>query len=227
MDNGQEKILWDIIRVFNKIGLAEHVVLIGSWAEYFYTDIFASGFTPEIRTRDVDFMYRNLNIPKEKLPLISSLREIGFIYNEDPLTGIARFYKEGLIELEFLTMVQGSGENNIYNIRSLDIKAEGLREINIIAGSSFEYWKNGLLILLPEPAVYIVQKILTNPTRKPEYKKEKDIRSVKNILKFVEKEDYHRSKLAEVMSSLTKKQIAILKQVCEANHIEFKTLPLF
>lgn len=93
MNNEQEKILWDTIRIFNAIGLAEHVILIRSWAEYFYTDIFTSGFTPEIKTRDVDFMYRNINIPKEKIPLISSLRKIGFIYNEDPLTGVAKFYK--------------------------------------------------------------------------------------------------------------------------------------
>lgn len=225
MNNEQEKILWDTIRIFNAIGLAEHVILIGSWAEYFYTDIFTSGFTPEIKTRDVDFMYRNINIPKEKIPLISSLRKIGFIYNEDPLTGVAKFYKEGLIELEFLTMVHGSGKSSVYPIRSLKIKSEGLREINIIADFSFEYRKNDLLIILPEPAVYVVQKILTNPTRVPANKKEKDIRSVRNMLKYIEKEDYHRNKLVEIMSSLTKKQLEILNEVCEANHIEIKTKP--
>ena len=122
-------------------------------------------------------------------------------------------------------MVHGSGKSSVYPIRSLNIKSEGLREINIIADFSFEYRKNDLLIILPEPAVYVVQKILTNPTRVPANKKEKDIRSVRNMLKYIEEEDYHKNKLVEIMSSLTKKQIGIFNEVCEANHIEIKTKP--
>ena len=122
-------------------------------------------------------------------------------------------------------MVHGSGKSSVYPIRSLNIKSEGLREINIIADFSFEYRKNDLLIILPEPAVYVVQKILTNPTRVPTNKKEKDIRSVRNMLKYIEEEDYHKNKLVEIMSSLTKKQIGIFNEVCEANHIEIKTKP--
>ena len=122
-------------------------------------------------------------------------------------------------------MVHGSGKSSVYPIRSLNIKSEGLREINIIADFSFEYRKNDLLIILPEPAVYVVQKILTNPTRVPTNKKEKDIRSVRNMLKYIEEEDYHKNKLVEIMSSLTKKQIEIFNEVCEANHIEIKTKP--
>ena len=219
MENEQERILWDTLKIFNRIGLSEHVVLIGSWAEYFYSDLFTSGFIPEIKTRDVDFMYRNINIPKEKLPLISSLSENGFIYSEDPLTGVAKFYKEGLLELEFLTMVQGSGKDSVYSIRSLDIKSEGLREINIIADFTFEYRKNGLLVLLPEPAVYVVQKILANPTRVPALKKEKDMRSVKNILKYIIEDHYHKNKLSEIMSTLNKKQLVIFNRVCDEYRI--------
>ncbi|MHB1454656.1 MAG: hypothetical protein ACYCYM_11995 [Saccharofermentanales bacterium] len=154
------------------------------------------------------------------MPLISALTENGFIYNESPRTGVAKFYKEGLLELEFLTMVHGSGRDNVYSIRSLDIKSEGLREINIIADFTFEYRKNGLLILLPEPAVYIVQKILANPSRVPTLKKEKDMRSVKNILKYIMEDDYHKNKLKEIMSTLSKKQQAVYKRVCEEYHVE-------
>lgn len=219
MENEQEKILWDTLKIFNNIGLSEHVVLIGSWAEYFYSDIFISGFNPEIKTRDVDFMYRNINIPKEKLPLISKLSENGFVYSEDPYSGVAKFYKEDLLSLEFLTMVHGSGRDNVYSIRSLNIKSEGLREINIIADYTYEFRKNGLLIILPEPAVYVIQKILANPTRVPAFKKEKDIRSVKNILQYILADNYH-NKLAEIISILTKKQLAIFNRVCDEYHIE-------
>lgn len=70
-------------------------------------------------------------------------------------------------------MVHGSGRDSVYSICSLNIKSECLREINIIADYTFENRKNGLLILLPEPAVYVVQKILASPTRVPALKKRK------------------------------------------------------
>ena len=149
VDKKQEELFWQTLKIFNEIGLAQHVMLIGSWAEYFYQDMFQTGFRPDIRTRDIDFMYRNINLPKEKIPLISSLVESGYLYAEDPYSGVARFYKENLLELEFLTRVQGSGKESVYAIRSLDIKSEGLREINILADFAMEYRKNDLLIILP------------------------------------------------------------------------------
>ena len=107
MDQRQEQVFWETLKIFNEIGLSQHVMLIGSWAEYFYTDIFKTGFQPEIRTRDIDFMYRNISIPDEKIPLIAALTHNGYLYTEDPYSGVAKFCKEDLLELEFLTRVKG------------------------------------------------------------------------------------------------------------------------
>jgi len=71
-------------------------------------------------------MYRNISIPDEKIPLIAALTQNGYLYTEAPYSGVAKFYKEDLLELEFLTRVQGSGKESVYPIRSLDIKSEGL-----------------------------------------------------------------------------------------------------
>lgn len=38
---------------------------------------------------------------------------------------VAKFYKEDLLELEFLTRVKGSGGKSAYPIRALGIKSEG------------------------------------------------------------------------------------------------------
>ena len=220
MDQKQEELFWETLKIFNEIGISAHVMLIGSWAEYFYKDMFKTDFRPEIRTRDIDFMYRNISIPDEKIPLIAALTQNGYLYTEDPYSGVAKFYKEDLLELEFLTRVQGSGKERVYPIRSLDIKSEGLREINILADFALEYRKNGLQIILPEPAVYVIQKILTNPTRVPVNKKEKDIRSVKNLLVHILQDKYHLEKLKEVISCLSRKQSATLKTVCQRYQIE-------
>ena len=72
---------------------------------------------------------------------------------------------------------------------------------------------------VPEPAVYVVQKILTNPIRNPPEKKTKDINSVKELLYHIEKSPEHLSKLKEVYNTLAKKQLKILEQVCSENQI--------
>ncbi|MEZ4508114.1 MAG: hypothetical protein R2912_01700 [Eubacteriales bacterium] len=49
----------------------------------------------------------------------------------DSISEVAKFFKEDLLEIEFLTKVIGSGSQTI-PVRSLGIKAEGLRIINIL-----------------------------------------------------------------------------------------------
>ena len=62
--NEQQSAFWDIIEVFNKEGLLPYVMLIGSWAEYIYQYYFQSDFRPNLRTRDVDYLYINLKKPQ-------------------------------------------------------------------------------------------------------------------------------------------------------------------
>ena len=222
MTKEQENAFWQTIKVFNEIGLLQHVMVIGSWAEYLYPSLFETDFVPNLKTRDVDFFYRNINIPKEKIPLIEKLKEIGYVYDE--VDGISRFYKEDLLELEFLTRVLGAGVEGKMKIKPLGITSEGLRVINILASFACEVEKTlptGELVKInvPEPAVYVVQKILTNPIREPPEKKAKDIAAVKELLYHIEKSEMHMLKLKEVFLTLSAKQRKTLKQVCEENKI--------
>lgn len=112
----------------------------------------------------------------------------------------SRFYKEDLLELEFLTRILGAGTEGKIEIKSLGITSEGLRVINILGLFAKEVKvlspdKNEYTIIVPEPAVYVIQKILTNPTRKPPEKKQKDIAAVKELLYHIEKSPEHLMKL--------------------------------
>lgn len=52
------------LRVMDEAGCLEHVVLIGSWAEYvwWHADLM-EGFRPNIRTLDIDLLVRNMRRP--------------------------------------------------------------------------------------------------------------------------------------------------------------------
>ncbi|MBQ8681141.1 MAG: hypothetical protein IJ530_15525 [Treponema sp.] len=217
MTKEQESAFWDTIKAFKELDILRNIMIIGSWAEYLYTDLFKTDFYPNLRTRDVDFFYRNINIPKEKVPLVQKLKEIGYVYDE--VDGISRFYKEDFLEIEFLTKVLGAGTEGKIRIKPLGITSEGLRVINILSDFACTVRKildGGLEyeITVPEPAVYVIQKILTNPTREPEEKKAKDISAVQELLYHIKKDDYHFAKLHEVCKVLSKKQLKTLESVC-------------
>ena len=107
----QQAAFLETIDIFNKEGLLPYVMLVGSWAEYMYQRyVFRTDFTPNLRTRDVDFLYPNLNKPKgHEIKIIKSMEEKGFLYTVDYISGVGKFVKENLLELEFLTRVIGKG----------------------------------------------------------------------------------------------------------------------
>ncbi|WP_297644700.1 GSU2403 family nucleotidyltransferase fold protein [uncultured Treponema sp.] len=222
MRKEQEEAFWQTIKAFDEIGLLSHVMIIGSWAEYLFPPLFKTDFMPNLRTRDVDFFYRNINIPKEKINVVQKLKSIGYVYDE--VDGISRFYKEDLLELEFLTRVLGAGTDGKVEIKPLGITSEGLRAINILSDFAREIESTATdgenyTLIIPEPSAYVIQKILTNPDREPREKRAKDISAVKELLYHIGKSTEHKIKFSEVYKRLSAEQLKIIKQVCEENQI--------
>jgi hypothetical protein len=220
MNIEQENSFWQAIETFDNEGLLPYIMLIGSWAEYIYSFYFETDFKPNLRTKDVDFLYRNINRPKNEIKIISALKEIGFYYAEHPISGASKFFKEDLLEIEFLTRIIGSGSKHIYEIPSLGIKAEGLRIINMLNNYPLELECKEFIITVPEPAAYLLQKLLTNPTRTPFVKREKDIYSVKELLFHIRQSKWNYGRLKPIFESLTKKEQSIILNTCEKNEIE-------
>ena len=53
-----------------------------------------------------DFLFKNLQIPKRKIPLSEALREKGFSYIENRMTGVGKFVKEcNFIILDILILI--------------------------------------------------------------------------------------------------------------------------
>ncbi|MDP3447186.1 MAG: GSU2403 family nucleotidyltransferase fold protein [Eubacteriales bacterium] len=222
MNKEQEQAFWDTIKVLHELDVLPHVMLIGSWAEYLYPLLFESGFEPNIRTRDIDFFYRNLKLPNKPVRFVEAMKKNGFLYDVDSISEVAKFYKEDLLEIEFLTKVFGSGARSVYLIAGLGIKAEGLRIINILDDFATEVTQNGYTVIVPLPSAYVVQKLLANPTRVPASKREKDIASVVNLLDHIKASEKHRQDLNRVLSSLTVKQRKVLDEVTKTNRIDFE-----
>lgn len=97
-----------------------------------------------------------------------------------------------------------------YKIPSIDINAEGLRELSLLNEHCFEMMKNGITVFIPEPTAYVIHKILINEKKERFTKKEKDVRQ--------------KMLFRNIVQSLTKKQRKIFESVCISNQIDFSII---
>ena len=87
-----------------------HLVLVGSWTEFVYKEAgMLPGFDPNIRTRDVDFLVRNLRKPNPPAGLSGIARERGYFVESDRVTGTTKILDVSGLEVEFLIGKRGAG----------------------------------------------------------------------------------------------------------------------
>ena len=217
--NKIKRAFWETIKVLNKNEVLEHVVLIGSWAEYIYEESgLLKNFESNLKTRDIDFLIRNINKPRKRINIIEILEREGFGTSIDYISGVFKFYKGKDLELEFLVREMGRGQSEPYEVPSFGIKAEGLRDTNILIDNINVIEVEDIKIIVPTPQAYLLQKIIINSKRKS--KAEKDYFSIENLLENIKTSDIEFRKLKQLFNILTKKQKIIIIKFLEDNLLE-------
>lgn len=202
----------EIMRKLDDAGCLEHVMLIGSWADYLYS---ASGLLPDyesrIRTLDLDFLVHNIRKPTEKKNAVELLKELGFIVQIDRITNVTKLLEpETGFEVEFLSQQLGSGEER-YMKTNLGVTAQALRHLNILASNKMEVEYLGLKVLIPKPEAFALHKMIINPERKPE-KAQKDKEAIINMYPFLDKDVFN-----EIKSTLSKKELKTVETFISEN----------
>lgn len=204
-DTAPEQLFWQVIEILDNKGLLPHVLVIGSWAEYLYHDYFEGEFTPNIRTHDLDFVIRNIRKPANPVSLAPYLRAQGFLHDVDRVSGVNKFFYEGGFEVEFLAPAYGVGERYI-KVPSLDIISQSIRNLSILLRNPIVVTSHGYELITPEPAAYILQKVLINQERKG-YKQQKDAQSLEWLCQYIAEKPSEVERLQAVFAdSLSKKQ---------------------
>ena len=137
------------------------------------------GFEANLKTRDIDFLIRNINKPRKKISIIEILEKEGFETSVDYISGVYKFFSEKDLEIEFLVREMGKGQSDAYNGPSFGIRAEGLRHTGILIENNRTLEIKNIIITVPTPQAYLLQKIIINKKRKS--KKEKDYLSIENL----------------------------------------------
>lgn len=103
-------------------------------------------------------------------------------------------------------------------VKGLDVVAEALPKMAPAGWNYVQVEFNGYSVNVVSPVSYVLQKLLINKERKPEFKKEKDIKSIKYLLPFIYASKKYNCELKESFTKYPKKwKTAILETATNYN----------
>ena len=206
-----------VIKALNEANALQHCVVTGSWAMYFYRFIFED-FHPRVETTDLDMYLPNpKSATAENLP--TRLRDISYIRSDDTLTGKTTFLSSNGFEIEFLT-VPDRTMSPVLRVPGMSIGAEALPKMAPIGWNYVELEWEGMKIKVASPASFVVQKLLINGERKPEWKKEKDLDAVRYVLIYVNASQKYREELKNSILSAPRKWKKAILDTAMKNKID-------
>jgi hypothetical protein len=165
----------------NKVN--EDVILIGSWATYFYQSIWPT-YQPIIRTTDIDF-YTGYTFGPNHIDLPAILMKNNYIVDVKNRSYHQTIFSIRGFEIEFVTNLRRDHKSS-FLVKNLNIKAIPLpHHEKITFDQTFVYQfdtKSSIRII--RPSLYVVLKLLINRNR-PKEKGKKDLESIKSIIPFL------------------------------------------
>ncbi len=211
-----ENKMLDIIEALHKSGLLKNCIISGSWAMFFYKEIF-QGFVPPIATTDFDIFLPNVSKIKEG-NINKLLIDLDYLRDDDSFTGKTKYYSKDGFEIEFLT-VPDRTMNNVIKIHSIGIGAEALPKMKVAEWNYITVKYNGYDVNVPSPASYCLQKLLINKER-TDVKKVKDIDAVKYILGYVLVSNKYRAEFIDSFNGAPKKWKKAIREAIEVNKLD-------
>ncbi len=221
MQDKQTELLFKVLNILQDKSVLRHFVIAGSWCIYFYRFYFHKRSPiASLRTRDVDFLIPNPKSLNTRVDLPELLRSLGFTVDYRGEQGFMRLVHPELF-IEFLVPEKGRGIDKAFSLPHLGLNAQALRFLDILYLKTVTLEIKGLKINLPDPACFLLQKIIILERRPEKDKKEKELEQIERTFDLIKKENkvgdlksiflkLHpkwRSRLINNLSKLDKKEI--------------------
>ena len=190
MEKKQYDLCLEILRRFDKVGILNYFILIGSWAVYFYKEYFSDQPYIDLaamKTRDIDFLIDKPSKIKKKVNIPEFLEDLGFVTIFRGSRGYIKLDHPELI-LEFLVPEKGRGVNKPYPLPNLGMNATALRFLNFLSSNTIRVKLENFYITLPHPANFALHKLIIFQRRPKKEKGLKDLNAAIEIIKaFIDK----------------------------------------
>jgi len=210
-----------VLKKLHDAGCLNHIVLVGSWASYFYGLYFKShDYRPLIRTSDIDFLIPNpRNVaPDLDLNLGRVFEELDFVKHFDR-SGLIKYESKSLT-IEFLVPEIGRGSGGPIKVKGLNITAQPLRFLNMLSEDLLVVQYEGMRIKVPDPVAYAFYKLIVSGRRFKKDKKAKDYDTAIDLIRFLKKQGMSRN-ITSYFNSLPKPWQKKVSSILEgANNLE-------
>ena len=185
MEKRQSELCLEILRRFNKAGVLNDFILIGSWCVYFYKDYFSN--VPyidqaTIKTRDIDFLINNPAGIRQEVNVPTLLKDLGFVTTFKGSRGYLKLDHPDLL-LEFLVPEKGRGTDKPVHLPKLGMNAVALRFLSFLSANTIKVKVEDFHVTLPHPANFALHKLIIFQRRLKQDKAVKDRNIAIEILK--------------------------------------------
>jgi hypothetical protein len=200
-----------------EVGVLSDIILIGSWCLYLYRTLFTDADTmPAIRTVDLDFLVPNPPKIKHKVNIPKILEELGFVEEFSHLSGNSKFMHPDL-EVEFIIPEKGRGKDGPHSIKEINIRAQGLRYVNVLQDYNMRILYEGTNVRVPEPSAFALHKLQVSNKRSRPDKKSKDLEAAVGLGEYLITRDDQVTKMREIFSSLPAKWKKEILEIAKEN----------
>ncbi|MBU1912537.1 MAG: nucleotidyltransferase domain-containing protein [Candidatus Omnitrophica bacterium] len=185
MEKKQYELCVEVLRRFNKAGILDGLILIGSWCLYFYKGYFKNISYIDIstiRTRDIDFLVPIPARIKKEVDIPKLLEDLGFVIEFKGSKGYIKLDHPDLI-VEFLVPEKGRGSGRPYKLPQLGMNATPLRFLSFLTDNVIRVKVEDFYINVPHPANFALHKLIIFSRRAKEDKALKDKNTAIEILK--------------------------------------------
>jgi hypothetical protein len=185
VEKNQYKLCFEVLRRFDKAGILDGLILIGSWCLHFYKDYFENISYIDIvtiKTRDIDFLVPIPARIKKEVDIPKLLKDLGFVIEFKGSKGYIKLDHPDLI-VEFLVPEKGRGSDRPYKLPQLGMNATPLRFLSFLTDNIIRVKVEDFYINVPHPANFALHKLIIFSRRLKKDKALKDKNTAIQILK--------------------------------------------
>jgi len=178
---------------------------------------------PSLRTLDADFLIPKRGDIRREVDVPSILKSLGFVptfYRASEWV----VYDHPELRVEFLIPELGRGSEKAQEVKSLGVKAQALRYLNLLASHPRVIDYKGLSIRVPEPAAFALQKLIISQRRSKREKREKDLDTATEILDYIFNSSNELIKLKSILKSLPDKWCKTILSISKNHHPKLSEL---
>jgi hypothetical protein len=220
-----DNIFENILKLLQEEGILKELIIIGGWCLIIYRYLYNNPKEiSSLRTSDIDFL----------IPLgqkFSKEVDIGEVFSKldfEPVFSTSKGfikYAHPEMEIEFLVPEVGRVIDKPYKLMALKSNVQRLRYLDILTKNSLVIPYKNYKVRVPEPAAYVINKIISSIRRVDQFKRDKDRKTAKELGEFILNDDKQKALLIKIFKNLNSKiQKRMLRGLEDISHLIYKVL---